>query len=145
MDKSDQNIINNIAQELDCGSDCYYNPETKELICIPSADLRMGDEDYYEEVFKDDFEKIKKQKKNLIKIEVLKSFESFKIMENFKNELTDNHFKEKLDEALTNRKPFQNFKYLIDNSEYRESWFAFKQKEIEKIVIETINRNNAST
>ncbi len=145
MDKSDQNIINNIAQELDCGSDCYYNPETKELICIPSADLRMGDEDYYEEIFKDDFEKIERQKKNLIKIEVLKSFESFKIMENFKNEIKDDLFKEKLNEALTNRKPFQNFKYLIDNSEYRESWFAFKQKEIEKIVIETINRNNAST
>ncbi|CAM4254002.1 UPF0158 family protein [Gillisia hiemivivida] len=66
-------------------------------------------------------------------------------MENFKDELTDNHFKEKLNEALTNRKPFQNFKYLIDNSEYRESWFGFKQKEIEKIVVETINRNNAST
>ncbi len=146
MEKPDQNIINKIAQELDCGNDCYYNPKTNELICIPNADLAStGDEEYYKEVFKDDFEKIKRQKKNLIKIEVLESFESFEIMENFKNELKDDLFKEKINEALTNRKPFQNFKYLIDNSKYRESWFEFKQQELEKIVVKTIERNKAST
>jgi hypothetical protein len=146
MDKPDQNIINKLAQELDCGNDCFYNPETKELICIPSADLRaMGDEEYYEEVFKDDFEKIKRQKQDLIKIEVLESFESFKIMENFKNELIDEQFKKKINEALTNRKPFQNFKYLIDTSEYRESWFEFKHQELEKIVVKIIERNSPNT
>ena len=146
MDKPDQNIIKEIAQELDCGSDCYYSQNTKELICIPNADLMAtGDEDYYKEVFKDDLEKVKSQKKDLIKFEVLKSFESFKIMEDFKNEIKEDHFKEKINEALNKRKPFQNFKYLIDTSEYRENWFAFIQKELEKIVVKTMERNNAST
>ena len=146
MDKPDQNIINEIAQELDCGNECYFNQKTKELICIPNADLMaMGDEEYYKEVFKDDLEKVKSQKKDLIKFEVLESFESYKIMEDFKNQINDNYFKEKLNEALNRRKPFQNFKYLIDHSEYREDWFEFKQKELEKIVLETIERYNAST
>ena len=146
MDKPDQNIINEIAQELDCGNECYFNQKTKELICIPNADLMaMGDEEYYKEVFRDDLEKVKSQKKDLIKFEVLESFESYKIMEDFKNQINDNYFKEKLNEALNRRKPFQNFKYLIDHSEYREDWFEFKQKELEKIVLETIERYNAST
>ncbi len=146
MDKPDQNIINEIAQQLDCGNECYFNPSTKELICIPNANLMAtGDEDYYKEVFKDDLEKVKSQKKELIKFEVLESFESYKIMEDFKNQVKDDKFKEKLSQALNRRKPFQNFKYLVDISEYREDWFEFKQKELEKIVVETMNRNNAST
>ena len=146
MDKLEENIVTEIAKELDCGNDCYYNPKTKELIYIPNAELRAtGDEEYYNEIFKDVLEKIKRQKKDFIKIGELQSFESFNIMENFKNEIKDNHFKEKLNEALNNRNPFQNFKYLIDNSDYRETWFTFKQKELEKIVIERIVRNNAST
>ena len=95
-------------------------------------------------MFQDDFKKIESQKKDLIKFEVLESFESYKIMEDFKNQVEDDEFEEKLDQALNKRKPFQNFKNLIDNSEYREKWFQFKQKEIEKIVIETMKRNNAS-
>ena len=146
MDKPDQNIINEIAQQLDCGNECYFNQKTKELICIPNADLMaMGDEEYYKEVFKDDLEKVKSQKKDLIQFEVLESFESYKIMEDYKNQINDNPFKKKLNEALNRRKPFQNFKYLIDHSEYREDWFEFKQKELEKIVLETIERYNAST
>tara|TARA_R100000655_G_C2948852_1_gene186961 strand:+ start:360 stop:812 length:453 start_codon:yes stop_codon:yes gene_type:complete len=146
MDKLDQNIIKEIAQQLDCGNECFFNQKTKELICIPNADLMAtGDEEYYKEVFKDDLEKVKSQKKDLIKFEILESFESFKIMEDFKNQIKEAEFKEKLNQALNRRKPFQNFKYLIDNWEYREDWFEFKQKELEKIVLEIMNRNNAST
>ncbi len=144
MNKPDQNIINEIAQELDCGNECYFNQKTKELICLPNADLmETAGEDYYKEMFQDDFKKIESQKKDLIKFEVLESFESFRIMEDFKNQVENDEFAEKLDQALNRRKPFQNFKNLIDNSEYREQWFKFKQKEIEKIVINTIERKNA--
>ena len=144
MNKPDQNIINEIAQELDCGNECYFNQKTNELICLPNVDLMAeAGEDYYKEMFQDDFKKIESQKKDLIKFEVLESFESYKIMEDFKNQVEDDEFQKKLDQALNRSKPFQNFKNLIDNSEYREKWFHFKQKEIEKIVIKTIERKNA--
>ena len=145
MNKPDQKIISEIAQELDCGNECYFNQKTKELICLPNADLMAtAGEDYYKEMFQDDFKKIESQKKDLIKFEVLESFESFKIMEDFKNQVEDDKFQQNLDQALNKRKPFQNFKNLIDNSEYQEQWFEFKQREIEKIVVKTIERKNAS-
>ena len=145
MNKPDQKIINEIAQELDCGNECYFNQKTNELICLPNADLMAeAGEDYYKEMFQDDFKKIKSQKKDLIKFEVLESFESYKIMEDFKNQIEDKDLEKNLDQVLNRRKPFQNFKNLIDNSDYREQWFEFKQKEIEKIVLETIERKNAS-
>jgi len=106
--------------------------------------MATAGEDYYREMFQDDFKKIESQKKDLIKFEVLESFESYKIMEDFKNQIEDDKFQKNLDQALNKRKPFQNFKNLIDNSEYREQWFKFKQSEIEKIVIKTIERKNAS-
>lgn len=43
------------------------------------------------------------------------------VMENFAN---------KLFTALDRRKPFANFKYLIDYSDYRKDWFAFKQNQL---------------
>jgi len=145
MKKPDENIIKEIAQELDCGNECYFNQKTNEIICIPNADLMAtAGEDYYKEMFQDDFKKIESQKKDLIKFEVSKSFESFKIMEDFKNQVQNDEFEKKLDQALNRSKPFQNFKNLIDNSEYREQWFEFKQKEIEKKVLKTIERKNAS-
>tara|TARA_B100002049_G_scaffold216729_1_gene182835 strand:+ start:92 stop:532 length:441 start_codon:yes stop_codon:yes gene_type:complete len=143
MIKPDLNIIKEIAQELDCGNECYFNQKTNELICLPNADLMAtAGEDYYKEMFREDFKKIESQKKDLIKFEVLESFESFKIMEDFKNQVEDDKFERDLERALNRRKPFQNFKNLIDNSDYREKWFQFKQKEIEKIVIKNIERNN---
>ncbi len=37
-------------------------------------------------------------------------------------------FQDKLFDQLSNRKPFQNFKFMIDSSEYRQDWFDFKKK-----------------
>lgn len=55
-------------------------------------------------------------------------------MENFANQLNDGLFKDQLLEALSKRKPFRHFKHLIDQSEFRQHWFDFKQKELEKHV-----------
>ncbi len=44
----------------------------------------------------------------------------------------------KLSNALERRKPFANFKNLIDNSDYRHDWFDFKQSCLEEHVYETL-------
>ena len=39
--------------------------------------------------------------------------------------------------ALSNRKPFRQFKFLIDRSGvYREQWFAFKSEQLRQWVID---------
>jgi hypothetical protein len=55
-------------------------------------------------------------------------------MERFVYQLEDGTLKSELEDTLQRRKSFQNFKHLIDNSDYRETWFAFKQNELEKLV-----------
>jgi len=44
----------------------------------------------------------------------------------------------RLANALNNRKPFANFKFIIDNSEYRQDWFDFKQRYLERYVKELL-------
>lgn len=138
-----QNIITNIAQELDCGFDCYYNPKTDEVIAIPHF-IHFPDEEDFKEAFSDLIEKVEKHKKDFIKFEVLESFESFKIMERFVHQVSDKNLQLKLENALANKKPFQNFKHLIDYSNFRQNWFDFKQCELEKIVENQLNRGKSS-
>jgi hypothetical protein len=133
MDNLKQNIIREIAQELDCGNECYYNLKTNEIIAIPNFS-HVSDEEEFKEVFRKDLEKVKQKKTGFIKIEIPESFQSFKIMERFVEQLNDQNFKSKLQDILGSKKPFWNFKNTIDQSEFRQFWFDFKQKELEKTV-----------
>lgn len=144
MESSKSKIIKEIAQELDSGNDCYYNPKTDEIISIPNFS-NFSDEDEFRDCFKADLKKVKKNKKVLIKIEALESYESFKIMEQFIEHITDVVFKTELEIILQNKKPFQNFKNSIDNSDFRQEWFDFKELELEKIVETQLNRARASS
>ena len=138
MANTDKNIIKEIAENLDCGFDCYYNPKTQEVLTIPNLS-NIYDEEEFNEAFQVNLEKINNRKGDYIKFEVLESFESFKIMERFIDQLTDKHFQTELENILQRKKPFQNFKYSIDNSDFRQKWFDFKQKELEKIVENQLN------
>ncbi|MCF6168363.1 UPF0158 family protein [Lutibacter sp.] len=142
MDNSKQNIIREFAQELDCGNDCYYNLKNNEIIAIPNFS-QIADETEFKEVFQADLTRVEKQKADLIKFEVLESFESFKIMERFVEQLTDQKLQSELENVLASKKPFQNFKYVIDNSEFRKDWFEFKQSVLERIVGNKLNRQKA--
>lgn len=133
MDKSREHIIKEIAQELDCGSDCYFNPNTNEVIAIPNF-TEIMDEDVFREAFGEELDKIKQHKADFIKFEALEGFESFKIMELFVAQLSDKNLQSALEKVLTNKKPFQNFRYIIDHSNFRQTWFDFKQNELEKRV-----------
>jgi hypothetical protein len=133
MEISKLKIIKEIAQELDCGNDCYFNPKTNELITIPNFG-EMLEEDEFRDTFGAELEKVKNKKAEFIKIEVLESFESFKIMERFVSQIRDKQLQTELENILERKKPFQNFKNRIDNSEFRQKWFEFKINELEKIV-----------
>jgi len=133
LDDPKQNIVKSIAQELDCGFDCYYNSKTNETIAIPSFSQFL-DEEHFKEAFQTDLQKIKKNQSDFIKFEVLRGFESFKIMELFAGQITDKKLKTELEIILTSKKPFQNFKHKINRSNFRQSWFEFKQNMLEQIV-----------
>jgi len=143
MAKSKENIVREIAQELDCGFDCFFNSKTEEIVAIPSFS-QFSDEEYFKEAFNDNLEKVKKNKTDFIKFETLESFESFKIMKLFVEQLSDQNLKSELENVLANKKPFQNFKHKIDHSEFRQSWFEFKKSRLEKIVENQLDSGKAS-
>jgi len=143
MDNSQKNIVKEIAENLDCGNNCYYNSKTNEIVTIPNFS-NTSDEQELKEFFRDDLNKIKDHKADFIKFEVLESFESFKIMERFSEQMTDEKFKLKMRDILEKKKPFQNFKNTIDQSDFRQKWFDFKQNELEKIVESQLERGKAS-
>ena len=132
-------IIKKIAQELDSGFNCYYNSKTDEIVAIPNFSQFSDDEDF-KEAFSDSLEKVKKHETDFIKIETLESFESFKIMELFVEQMSDQNLKAELENVLANKKPFQNFKHKVDHSDFRQNWFEFKQKELEKRVENELER-----
>lgn len=61
-------------------------------------------------------------------------------MEGFLDLVDNKEFKLRLETVLQEKKPFLNYKNLIDDSYYKEKWFDFKTKELEKIVANQINQ-----
>ncbi len=121
--------INEIAQMLDCGLNTYINRETLEMDFIPDMD-RLDDTELWEEPYN----KVTEEWNSLV-IEPMQSWESFKIMEKFIDEIPDENLQQNLIKILGRKSPFANFKDEIDESDYRQQWFDFKQKMYEEYVM----------
>lgn len=119
-------ILNNIADSMEAGFKCFLHRDTYEVVSYLDPerypDMDPGD-------WKEQIQKVKRNKRKFIGIEGMTSSDSFKVMEEFVDSLENNSTKVKLSTALEERKPFANFKQQVDNSsEYRELWFAFRRE-----------------
>ena len=132
--KISNEILNEIAENLEMGFSCFLNKETAQLITIPKEidfldnefDHEFGDE--FKE-WQDDIEIVKNSPDNFFHIESMDSGESFRIMKDFIETVADKELKERLLLAIHVRKPFAHFKSEIDNSgSERERWFEFKKQ-----------------
>lgn len=135
--KIPEKTIKDIAQELDCGLRVFLHKTTQQYIAVPDEDLLIDDQ---EEAWKNAFEILEKNANDYYEIEKWSSSEAFNIMQDFTNQLKDNtQIKVLLLEALEKRKPFKEFKFLIDKyDDYRDHWFAFKNAQQELLVKEQI-------
>lgn len=137
--KVSQDAIKHIAQELDLGCICFLNTETLEV-----ESLMMNLSDAYEDrelsnQVDDILDKVNSWEKS-IKIKPLNALEYYKIMEHFvEHHIPDNDsLKIRLRNALTDNKPFRNFKDIIKSSQYAQAWFDFKQSQLELYVIRVL-------
>jgi len=134
--------VHDVAESLDCGLECFINPDTLEMESVPSSMMEDGFmfEDEEDREAEEEFPGLKHQNWDKeIEISPLESFESFKIMEAFAKIVPDEKFSDKLFNALNRRKPFANFKYLVDTSKYRQDWFDFKQGWLEEYVFDILS------
>jgi hypothetical protein len=121
-----QEQIKDIAERFECGMVCYINTKTLKIIYLLD-ELGMADADM--ECWQDDLDEIEENYSDYFIIEKMNSTEAFRIMEDFAEIINDKNLKDQLINALNRRKPFQNFKWIIDNSgEYRQKWFDFRSK-----------------
>ena len=116
--------IAEIAQQLECGMVCFYHRPTGNIDCHPDP----YDPYFDPEPWQDLIDKIENNRDDYDRFEKIDSTEGFQVMADFAHSLTDRNFKEKILERLARRRPFQNFKTLIDASEFRQSWFDFKKR-----------------
>ena len=144
-------LVRQVADSINCGNVCFINPDTLVVEDIPQAilDERFGyefttDDDADDDTDSDtddDTDDLNLEHRNwdrFIRVDLPESSESFAIMEAFVQEVKDKNLKNKLVYALSNRKPFAHFKTLIENSDYRKKWFAFKQQKLEEYVWQEI-------
>jgi hypothetical protein len=132
-----EKVIKPIAGAIDAGQVCYLNLDTHETEDLPRELLY---EDFDSEIDagipKEEWIPFKHTNwESCMKFEPLESNESFRIMGDFAEQLKNKALQIKLIQALNNRKPFADFKRIIDDSgEFRQQWFEFKDNELQKYV-----------
>ena len=135
LPKKFNKIVKEIASSIDAGMVCYLNPDTLEIDEFPRELLSNS---YLYEMntgISIDELNLKYTKwEKYITIEPLETNESFRIMEKYAEQLDNSRLKTQLINALNNRKPFANFKRIIDNSEFRQDWFNFKDMQLQNHV-----------
>jgi len=73
-------------------------------------------------------DKIENNWGDYIRIEPMNSHQSYAVMESFAYQLEADGFRKKLLTSLNRPKPFRNFNYLIQESDFRQEWFDFRQE-----------------
>ncbi len=132
--------IAEIADMLDGGMIAHYHLPTGEIEWLPDVDDPYFDPELWQELI----DKIEDDWDNYAVFEQMSSRQAFQVMEDFAHAVPDPEFKNKALERLERRKPFQNFKDLVDHSEYRQDWFDFKQKAYIAFVKEQIEEFNVA-
>jgi hypothetical protein len=127
MIKLTKDQIKELADQLDCGNKCYINKETGILIFTPDFDRGYADE----ELWQDDINELEENWDKYVEIDRMESRESFEVMAGFAESVDSRELREALIGALNKKHPFQNFKWVVDNSgPYRQKWFDFKNQRL---------------
>ena len=127
-----EELVPKIAESVDSGFICFLNRDTLEIEEVPKT--LVEDPEEFEALTGETAESLNlkyTEWDSFITFEPLESHESFQIMEEFDENLEDKKLKGELFNALNHRRPFANFKDIIDNSRYRQDWFDFKKQWLE--------------
>jgi hypothetical protein len=132
-------LVPKIAESIDSGLICFLNRETLEIEEVPKTFVEDSEEfEALTGVTADSLNLKYTEWISFITFEPLESNESFQIMEEFTKNLEDKKLQGELFNALNHRRPFANFKDIIENSRYRQDWFDFKKQWLENHINELL-------
>lgn len=134
--------IKEISEQLDCGFRAFYHKQNGELIFVPNEDkFDSMDTDAWQE----EQDKLDANFTDYQEVDAMDSNESFRVMADFAEQITDRKLQGELIHALEKKKPFREFKFVIDNSgEYRQHWFDYKNKRQFEWTEEQLNLKSSS-
>ena len=140
-----EEVIKNIADEVSAGLTAYVNLDTGEFRSYTETEMveiEFYDDDIdWQRQEKEYYEKVMNWE-HKITITPMKSFEAFRVMEDFAKECipeTDPFQKELLKE-LSKSRPFARFKDAVFSSSYLKNWYDFKLERYKEYVMEYIRR-----
>ncbi len=125
MEKLTKEQIKEISDLVNSGLRCYLNPVTFEFVILQDEDkLDLSDDE--DDPWLEDRQKMEEWE-DVEEIEGMTSPESCKMMAHFAGSLPEKEpLKDRLFNTLERKSPFRNFKDLVESSDYREEWFAFR-------------------
>jgi hypothetical protein len=126
--------VHTIADNISAGLICHLNMDTLEVEGYPAG----IDPEEWEDATGEKFEWKYPEWENVLSFEPSDSSESFRIMENFAEQLYNNKVRNTLIDILNRPKPFAHFNSYIHNSKYRDEWFNFKNANLENHVRQII-------
>jgi hypothetical protein len=133
--------IKEVADQLDCGNRCYINKETCEIKTTPDFNDGYADEELWADILVE----LEENWDKYIEIEKMESYESYDLMADFAESVDSRELRDSLINALNKKHPFQNFKWVIDNSgPYRQRWFDFKTQKLIKWVENKLDEINSA-
>ena len=104
--------IKEISEQLDCGFRAFYHKQSGELIFVPNTD-RYFDMDT--SAWKKELAKLDKNFLAYHEIYAMEASDSFKVMADFSEQLSNDKLQKTLLKELTRKKPFRELKFVIDN------------------------------
>ena len=132
--------INEVAQELEAGMKVYINKDTLKIKPILDWEDSYGDSELWDE----ELEEIEEKWTSFLVIVKMESWEAFKVMEEFIEEVEDERLSEDLAKILGRKSPFANFKAEVESSPYRQNWFDFRLGRSENYVREHLESEGFS-
>ena len=116
-------------------SRCFINNETLKV------DIHASEEYFDSNDMEDSAEEATNNPEKFLLLKPISSRDAFETMEAFINTVKNKYLQNRLMQAIDQKKPFANFKKIIDNSIERQNWFDFRDKAYAEIAKEWLEDN----
>ena len=134
--------IKDIVEYLDSGMICFFHIPTGKLEYYP--DELRGHAGFDEELWQETIDKVENNHHEFIRFEAMESHASFGILEAFVAVIAEERIRQRFEDAISFKNPFQKFKQLLHNyPKLRLQWFDFKNQRYRKWVYEQLEDYNS--
>ncbi|MEO6638115.1 MAG: UPF0158 family protein [Ginsengibacter sp.] len=114
---------------------CFIKTDTLEV------EIHAGEDAFFLEEEEDTAKDALNNPAKFLPLEAVSPHESFKIMEGYIDTVKDTRLQAVLIQALERKRPFANFKNIVDNSPLRQQWFDYHDDAYTQLAKEWIEEN----